>query len=687
MSSTAPFIKLGKKAQDGIVEFGQSCHDLFKQHWNIRDQMREIDLAYMREQDLTKKQWDARIANKYGDSTKIQNYTVPVVKPHVETAVEYQVGVFLSHAPLFGCVGSRQYADAAFQMETILDNQSIRGGWAGELELFFRDCFKYNLGVIEIDWHREVTAAIETDFQYSRTQGRPVNVTWEGNRVRRRDPYNIIFDTRVDPVDMCWKGEFAGYVELMSRVALKDFVNKLPDKIVGNLQCAYESGVPNFNNYYVPVLNFNALMSRNIRATTDWMAWATASETQPKIQYSDQYEVKTLYGRIIPSDFGLSVPSANTPQVWKFIFVNDEHLIYAERQTNAHGLIPMLFGQPNEDGLAYQTKSTASEAMPTQAVTSALMNSVLEARRRAISDRTLFDPSRIREADINSQNPSAKIPVRPSAYGKPLSEAVYPFPFRDDNSVLIMQEIPAFINFANQANGQNQARQGQFVKGNKTQGQWDDTMTNATSRDQSIALKLEARVFTPLKEILKINVLQFQGGTTLTNRQKQTEVTVDPIVLRKAILQFKVTDGVTTASKTLHGDVLQTGLQILGSSQQIASEYEVGPLFSYLIQTQGANIREFEKPAQIKQYEQAVAAWQQTVLAMQKQNKEITAAQLPPQPKPADYGIGQDGRPQEPAGKEEEQPTLIEQVMAIQNGGTAPDPDGDAAQDVANVVQ
>lgn len=46
----------------------------------------------------------------------------------------------------------------------------------------------------------------------------------------------------------------------------------------------------------------------------------------------------------------MKVPAPNTPQVWKFVYVNHSVLIYAERQTNAHGYLPMLFGQL-EDGL------------------------------------------------------------------------------------------------------------------------------------------------------------------------------------------------------------------------------------------------------------------------------------------------------------------------------------------------
>ena len=666
MASNTP-MQLNSKIQAGLVEFKRSCHNLVRQHWNIRDQMRMIDLAVMRENDFTTEHRRAQVANRYGDSTKLQNLVVPVIMPQVETAVTYQESVFLTGNPIFGVVASPKYEDAALQMETILSNQATRGGWAKEISLFFRDGFKYNISALEVEWVQQVTAAIETDINYDTKLGRPKQVIWEGNRIKRLDPYNLLFDTRVAPTAMHTDGEFAGYITLMGRTALKAFINKLADKMVDNVNAAFESGTEAYNNYYIPQLNYNSLVNRNARASTDWLAWATASDNTPKIAYKNLYEVTKLYGRIIPSDFGMKVPSPNTPQVWKLIFVN-EVLIYAERQTNAHDLIPILFGQPLEDGLEYQTKSFATNVQPIQEVTSALLTSVIEARRRAISDRTLYDPSRIREADINSSNPVAKIPVRPSAYGKPLQEAVYAFPFRDDQSVSILQEIPQFSRFADTISGQNQAQQGQFVKGNKTLHEYANVMQNANGRSQSIAMMLEAQVFTPLKEILKINILQYQGGTELYNPSAKQQVAIDPIVLRTAIFEFKVSDGLTPSDKLINGDTFTTALQVMGSSPQIASSYNIAPLFSYLMKTQGADIMEFEKPPEQVQYEQAIGQWQQAVTQIAKDNPDIKPEQYPPQPTPQQFGIGQDGKPTTaPTSK----PTLIEQVMAI-SGTTSP---------------
>lgn len=673
---TTPF-QIPRKVQEAIVRYQNECFRMIHQQWNIREQMRKIDLRYARENDYTDDNITARSLNHIGDPTKMQNVTVPVIYPAVESAVTYQSSVFLTGTPIFGVVSSPENQDAAMQMEAVIEDQQIKGGWVRELMLFFRDGFKYNLSAIEVSWDRVITAELETDLTKSRTEAIPKETIWTGNKLRRLDPYNVFFDSRVPPTEIHKKGEFAGWTEIMSRIELKALIARLPDKMTENIKEAFQSGLGSSGNtsgtYYFPRINPEAILSRDPRFTTNWMAWAGLAPNYGangnSIEYKDVYEVSTIYGRILPSDFGLRVPSPNTPQIWKFIIVNNAVMIYAERQTNAHGYLPILFGQPLEDGLSYQTKSLASNVAPIQDITTSMWNSVIAARKRAISDRGLYDPSRVSEAHINNPNPSAKIPVRPSAYGKPLSEAYYAIPFRDDQSGIIMQETQNLLQMANYISGQNQARQGQFVKGNKTRDEYQSVMANANGRDQLCAMLYEDQVFSPMKEIIKTNILQYQGGVSLYSRSREESITIDPLKLRKSVLEFKVSDGLTPAAKLINADAFQTSLQVLGSSPQIGSQYNLGPLFSYLIKTQGGDLRPFEKTAEQIAYEQAVAAWQQTTVEIAKAG----GTQFPPQPTPEQFGYQPQGLGQSlPANSRETQATRVNNITNnITNTGEA----------------
>ncbi|PHQ81772.1 MAG: hypothetical protein COB66_01485, partial [Coxiella sp. (in: Bacteria)] len=471
-------VPLTVKSQESFISFYRSLQLLQNiNRGTSRDRYELIDRTYQREMDLSKENADAKAANKAGDPSRFQNITVPVVMPQVEAAVTHQTSVFLTGDPLFSVVASAAFMKEALQLETILENNSIRGGWSRELMMFFRDGFKYNFAPLYVGWDQEVTYTPQTDLAVSTKEGIPKKVIWSGNTLRRLDPYNTFIDTRVSPSEFYKHGEFGGWTEMMSRIKLKSFIAALPDKITSNIKPAFESGMSTpstaavdtgAQNFYIPSINPAINASEYKNSGTNWMRWAGMNSRGDRapIDYKDAYEVTTLFAKVLPGEFHLKIPNQNTPQIYKLIIINHSHIIYAELQTNAHGHIPIMVGAPLEDGLDYQTKSLATNGTPFQELATTYMTSIIASRRRAISDRVLYDPSKITKAAINSPNPSAKIPVKPSAYGTPLQEAVYAFPYREDQLAASMGQIQNIIALGNQLTGQNPVSQGQFIKGN-----------------------------------------------------------------------------------------------------------------------------------------------------------------------------------------------------------------------------
>ena len=670
MASSASITNLSVKSQLGIVAFLKAARARYTYFYSIRNNLEVIDRDYYREVDFTQDHMRARLANRGGDATKYQDVTVPIVMPQVETFVTYMTSVFLTGEPIFGVVADPRYEDAAMQMEAIMSEQAIKGRWKAELIKFFRDAGKYSISACEIPWEKRTTPTFETDPSFSLTEAKPKQVIWAGNGIKRLDLYNTFWDTNVLPCDVAEFGEFAGYNELITRTHLKQLIANLDeDIIVQNVKPAFDSSTP-LNEYYIPQLNPQALIALSTMAAgTDWFSWAGIANIaggREDIAYKATYIKTTLYIRLLPSEFGISVPQPNTPQVWKFIIINNNVIIYAERQTNAHDMIPILFCCPNDDGLRYQTKSLATNAQPMQQVATALMNSMIHSRRRAISDRGIYNPLYIESKDINSQNPAAKIPCKPTAYaGVALNEMYYPIPFRDDQAPVLMQGINIITTMADTITGQNKAQQGQFVKGNKTLHEYDDVMGNANGRNQMAAVVIEDQFFSRAKTIIKLNILQYQGEGDIYHEQQKQLVTIDPLVLRNAVVKFKVSDGIAPSDKLMHSDAWQTAMQVIGSSPSIGPAYNIAPMFSYLMKTQGADISAFEKPPQQLQYEQAVAAWQQTVAALMKENPEIRQDQFPPQPLPQQFGIGPDGKPIA-ATPAQEQSSIVDKIMAMQ---------------------
>jgi hypothetical protein len=203
------------------------------------------------------------------------------------------------------------------------------------------------------------------------------------------------------------------------------------------------------------------------------------------------------------------------------------------------------------------------------------------------------------------------------------------------------------LQMANTVNGQNQAKQGQFTKGNRTQAEYESVMANANGRDQITSMLYEAQVFTPMKNILKINTMQYQAGISLYSPAQERIVKIDPVALRKSFVVFKISDGLTPTDKLISADDFQAAVTAMAQSPALGAGYNVAPAFSYLMKTRNVDLTPYEKSPQQVSFEQATTAWQEAV-------QQITKAggkEFPPQPTPQQYGYtpGVTGSNQPPA--------------------------------------
>ena len=642
MAATPELFYVNREQEEAIKLYAVRAQDLLLNQFSIRNTLENIDRYYMRENDYTEANLRNRAASKAGDKSKMQDVTVPVVMPQVEAALGYMTNVWLTGSPIFGVSGDPTVADAAMQMETIISENSRMAGWARQLLMFFRDGLKYNIHGVECDWQEWPVPSVDTDISYPNS-AKPKKIVWKGNVLRRMDMYNTFFDPRVHPSESHCEGEYAGYIQVMSRIRMKKYINSLygqvkPSTLIRALESSIGGNVSATTpyQYYVPSINPEPLMN-NVQSmlTFDWMAWAMNTRTAGNtgLNYSNVYQVMKLYARIMPSDFGFKVPEENTPQIWKFIIVNGQVVVYAERCSNAHDYIPIFFGQPLEDGLDYQTKSFATNVTDMQDVASAMWNGYLASKRRLVGDRVLYDPLRVREKDINSTNPAAKIPVRPAAFGKPVGEAVYAFPFHDEQTSSFLQGSEMVVKFANIINNQNPAQQGQFVKGNKTRHEYEDIMGHGNNHNQVMAISTEQQVFTPLKLALKLNILQYQPEGVVYNMDKKVGVEIKPEELRKQAVHFIVSDGLQPSDKLMGTEEFRVSMEAMASSPQLSAGYNMVPAFTYLMKLQGTDLSPFEKSQLQIQYEQDMQTWQNTALEYLKAGKEfkIPQPQMPPE--------------------------------------------------------
>src|SRR5690606_23729793 len=126
---------------------------------------------------------------------------------------------------------------------------------------------------------------------------------------------------------------------------------------------------------------------------------------------------------------------------------------------------------------------------------------------RSVGDRAIYDPNKIRKADIESSDPTAKIPLMNNTYGGTIDSAFRHIPYQDTISSQFQTNLGLVMNLSQQSTGINNASQGAFQKGNKTAFEFDTIMSNSQARLQLGAINLENSFFAPMKEMIKLNYL------------------------------------------------------------------------------------------------------------------------------------------------------------------------------------
>lgn len=610
-------LKLTAEAQANVIQWVLGVLAANKADRSFVNKMDAIDVAYSRYKENPNSAFadgkDMRGSVGCGNAFTDDNITPPIVVSQVDSYVAYLADVFLSGTPMFPVVSNPSNRKYAEQLETLMDDHALLGGYARQFLMFLRDAVKYNYAAVEVPWESVTQFNVAGDFTSG--TGKQVKLSKKYyTAVKRLNPRNVLRDLSVDPGDISEKGDYAGYVEIISKMKMKQLLNDLTtDGKVYNADKALAAmnvgGTANTSNYIQnPIISEYANAHIGEGSSTNWDNWFSPEGKGARVgNYGSNYEVVTVYGRILPSDFGITAPQPNTPQIWKFRVVNNNILISAERIVSAYDIIPILFGQPLEDGFGYQTQTPAESQISFQEGAGTLYNIRFAAARRAVSDRALYDSSMISPSDVNSKGPAPKIPVRLSGLGGgKLSDAYHNIPFDSRGLETVMQDAQTIVNFGKELSGLNNPRSGQFQKGNKSVTEWNDTMAGSDNRLRLPALTLEHQVFSPFKSICTLNIFQYGENAVIVSQKTGEALTIDIEVLRKQVLSFRIADGYNPKSKLASTEAIVGLMQLIMGSQVLQEQYgkNLPAMVSHIAQLQGIRGLEEYDPA----YQSTLAA-------------------------------------------------------------------------------
>jgi len=590
-------LRLSSSSVDALQNYLRNILTMHNQFTDMRNKMEIIDTAYYRYNALsdTSKLVDGVDIRAAQNSANVscgidtdRAIVVPVVISQVDSYVGYLSEVFLSGYPMFPVVSTPSNIKEAETLEAIIDDHATLSAYPREFLMAFRDGIKYNFMPLELSWEPIDQYSLSDNYLTPTASTKAEKTTSNYNRITRLDPYNTVWDIRKSPSRVAAQGEFAGWIDPINRIELKKFINMYSQSgdiyNVGKI----DTNQTNMFMYYrdLPVITDKLSSNKKTTIQFDWATWLGAAlPVSKKSLMAGTYERFTCYARIIPSEFGINVPSPNTPQIWKFVMLSGQWLLYAKRLITAFDYLPIHIGQPLEDGFELQTPSIGESQVEFQEAASTLMNIRFSSARRSVSDRALYDSSLINEADVNSPTSAPKIPVRLTGLNdKKLTDAYYPIPYDPRGTDGVIGDTARIWEMSDQSLGMNKPARGQFQKGNKSVEEWRDTTGNADNRMRIPALMIEYQVMVPFKTQIKFNIFQFGVEGAFSNQRTGETVDVDRTVidsLRKKVLSFRVADGYTPKSKLASTDFIVQLMQLVGQSQILQEKY--GPYLPRMV--------------------------------------------------------------------------------------------------------
>jgi hypothetical protein len=557
--------------------------------------------------------------------SRFQELDNALVREVGETYSAFYINTYLDNTQIFSMTSGPAQLPNAQKFNVVMLDQQRQTGWRPNLSKWFTSISKYNLGMIEVCWDTRVPYAIKLEREAASSKTTRDKTVWKGNAVKHIDLYNAIFDHKVDPTELHIRGEFSGYVELMTQVELFNLVSKL--KLDGS-GTVYDTDAtnPNFNIYKVAtnsqqstynmhyiepdVTPLGAKDSRIAKNETNWAQ--EFGYTQDTIR--KDYTVTKMYLRLVPSAYSFpKVGDQESIELWEFYILEGTHLLYSKRMETAHGFLPTVLGQTDSDALGINAAGPSQVAIPYQKTAKQLLDRVMAGADRAIRDRAIFDHRFIDADKLNSSIPDAKIPTKASLTGNKTLDSVYKsIPYTVDTADLA-GTIERMYMTGMRAAGINNAQAGQFTKGNRTLSEYEDIQSNAVSKQFIRALFLESTAMEAIKTMIKLNILQFQEAVTLYDPQSKQKIDIQPSQLYEADVEFKLADGLMPTKDMLSPNVQQQLLATIQAMPMVFQEYNIPKIVLDTIQqSNGADLEKYKlTPEERAVQDQQLAAMQQ----------------------------------------------------------------------------
>ena len=584
-------LKISQASHDKLIKLAQAIQDQQRDFTEFRDKLTSIDIAYAKHTITLAKECDTD-----PDLTALK---VPVVNSEIDSVAGYLSQVFLSRSPLFPVVSDGDNYQEAMALQAIIERDARYQRYGRQILKFIKLAARYNVAAIEVDnvYAQDVSIQTSTNLDPEvLLSSKPVS------KLYTPDMYNLLYDYRIAPADIPFEGEYIGYNKLVTRAHFKTLASAWSKaEQAYNLNKAFQSTMADITSYWNNHPDVSDIIPVDPVNAVDWFDWAGIVDTD-SVRLSDSaYFLTRLYVKLIPREFGLG--ASKDPKIIKLTIANMQYVVSYQEVVTPLDTLPILLCDLREDGFDFQTKSVGENVQPFQDIATELLSARLEGSKRALADRAIYDAMYLDRKDVNNPSSTAKIPLkaklRSSGDRPALNQLYYPIPFEAQGLVSAMADLQTVLQIKDDVNGSNAAFRGQQTPGNRTLGEVDNNINRSESKAMPYALMLEEQVFTPMKLILKLNIMRLQNlEDKVLDINANKSLPIDITKLRKAMTEFKIADGLKPKSALRDPTVLSTAIQFIQNSEELNATYNTSDIFADMMQVLDIDVSKHKREVQ-----------------------------------------------------------------------------------------
>lgn len=570
--------------------------------------MEEIDTQLSGFVKLEKEDQKRDHDNKKGKAPKPIKHNLPLAYAQIDDCVTYCMSLFAPETNIFVATSTADKQSVAEALTKEIGKQGQTLQYYRNLCKFLLNAMKYNFGALLCNWEK-CTGTTFTAKQNSQDPSASVGgqltttdgTVWEGNVLKSADMYNFLFDTAVHPCDLPLRGEYFAEVELVTPFTVK---RKAEQKILFGINRFVNSPAPLANNTVGTTFYRSPPVLREFHESggqpVNWRQVITAGGPAQQSQLGIELVWFTCW--INPQEFDLA--PRDRLECWRLCIANGQYLAAAVDLEITHGQLPVACGAPLEDDLNNQQRTYAEMLLPLQHFASFLLNTHVDATRKAIYGITVYDKAAFPGLDLSTDDLiGARLPMKSTAQGQTIDQIFRHFvdaPETDQNVEMIakivdlMQKILP-TNMANQVADLERA----------TEYQAAAVVQASSRRNLKIARLLNDQAISMIKFQMMYNIYQ-NIPVIQYNAPDGTPQQITPKDILDAAIEFDIGTGLKGLDRlmqvSIFKDLMAYLFQVKGMDQQV----DLLGLLSYVTQIAGfeTDLSRFR----IAQPAQAVAA-------------------------------------------------------------------------------